>query len=164
MKWMLGFCSVALVAAVCLLGFGGCASTGSSTAKLTPTQALAKIQTIVVQGCQVVQPTLQRVALLDPTVGAVATANGLFCATAGAITVTSLNTLLTTGLPAITAAINQSTLIPANQKLLFVAALGVFGLTVQNALAVFGPDLDDTPASGVAPASTPATPASGAST
>ena len=99
---------------------------------------LAKLQTTVVNGCSVVQPTLQSIAALDPAVAAAATANGLFCSTAGAITVSSVQTLLATGVPAIEKAINASTQIPANEKPIFIAAIGIFSLTLQNAMTVYG--------------------------
>jgi hypothetical protein len=83
-------------------------------------------------------------------VSAAATANGLFCAAAGAITVTSVQSLIATGIPAIEKAITASTLVPADQKVVIVAAIGVFQLTVTNALAVYG-----STASTAAPASAP---------
>lgn len=126
--------------------FAGCSTTQQESA----TAALAKLQTDVVNGCMVVQPTLQSVAALDPQVAVAATTNGLFCATASAITVTSVQSLLGSGIPAIEQAVNASTLIPANQKPIIIAALGVFQLTVTNALAVYGQ------AAAAAPASTPA--------
>lgn len=99
---------------------------------------LAKLQTTVVNGCQVVQPTLQSIAVLDPTVAAAATANGLFCSAAGSITVSSIQTLLATGVPALEKAINESSQIPANEKPIFIAAIGIFQLTLQNAIMVYG--------------------------
>ena len=99
---------------------------------------LAKLQTTVVNGCMVVQPTLQSIAVIDPTVAAAATANGLFCSTAGAITVSSVQTLLATGVPALEKAIEASTQIPENQKPIFIAAIGIFELTLQNAMTVYG--------------------------
>ncbi|WCM21340.1 hypothetical protein NDK50_07805 [Paraburkholderia bryophila] len=137
-----------LVASIAL---GAC-----STAQQTSASAdLAKLQAIVTNGCLVVQPTLMAVAAVDPVVSTAATANGLFCATAGAITVTSVQTLVSTGIPAIEQAVAASTLIPANQKPLVMAALGVFQLTVVNALAVYGQASAATPASAPAAASTP---------
>lgn len=122
------------LAASALVALSGC-----STAQQSNAQAdLAKLQTAVVNGCMVVQPTLVAVAAIDPVVSTAATANGLFCATAGAITVTSVQTLLSTGIPAIEQAVTASTLIPANQKPIVIAALGVFQLTVTNALSVYG--------------------------
>lgn len=99
---------------------------------------LAKLQTTVVNGCQVVQPTLQSIAVLDPTVAAAATANGLFCSAAGSITVSSIQTLLATGVPTLEKAINESSQIPANEKPIFIAAIGIFQLTLQNAIMVYG--------------------------
>lgn len=99
---------------------------------------LAKLQTTVINGCQVVQPTLQSIAVLDPTVAAAATANGLFCSAAGSITVSSIQTLLATGVPALEKAINESSQIPANEKPIFIAAIGIFQLTLQNAIMVYG--------------------------
>lgn len=112
---------------------------GCSTAQqASAVSALAKLQTQVQNGCMVVQPTLVAVAALDPVVATAATANGLFCATAGAITVTSVQSLIGTGIPAIEKAVTDSTVIPANQKPLIVAALGVFQLTITNAFATYG--------------------------
>ena len=149
-------------AASALVALAGC-----STAQQSNAQAdLAKLQTTVVNGCMVVQPTLVAVAAIDPVVSTAATANGLFCATAGAVTVTSVQTLISTGIPAIEQAVTASTLIPANQKPLIIAALGVFQLTAANALAVYGvpaassagaaPAASGTSASAVVPASVPA--------
>lgn len=116
---------------------------------------LAKLQTVVENGCLVVQPTLMSVAALDPAVGAAATANGLFCATAGALTVTSVQTLLNTGIPAIANVIAKSTLIPADQKPIATAALGVFALTVTNALSVYNQAATTAATSSAVPASAP---------
>lgn len=107
---------------------------------------LAKLQTTVVNGCQVVQPTLQSIAVLDPTVAAAATANGLFCSAAGSITVSSIQTLLATGVPALEKAINESSQIPANEKPIFIAAIGIFQLTLQNAIMVYGQPAATAPA------------------
>lgn len=107
---------------------------------------LAKLQATVVNGCAVVQPTLQSIAVIDPAVAAAATANGLFCSTAGAVTVSSVQTLLATGVPAMEKAINESTQIPANQKPLFIAAIGIFSLTLQNAMTVYGQPAESGPA------------------
>lgn len=123
-----------LSAGLALSALFGCSTAQQQTAAGN----LAKLQTTVVNGCAVVQPTLQSIAVLDPTVAAAATANGLFCSTAGAITVTSVETLLATGVPAMEKAINASTQIPANQKPLFIAAIGIFSLTLQNAITVYG--------------------------
>lgn len=112
----------------------GCSTTQQQTASAD----LAKLQTTINNGCLVVQPALVATAALDPAVAAAATANGLFCATAGAITVTSAQSLIASGIPAIEQAITASTLVPDDQKPLIVAALGVFQLTVTNALAVYG--------------------------
>jgi len=121
------------------IAFGAC-----TTAQVTGD--LAKLQTTVQNGCMVVQPTLMSIAALDPAVSAAATANGLFCATAGAITVTSVQSLIATGIPALEQAVNASTVIPANQKPVAIAALGVFQLTVTNALAIYGQPATAAPA------------------
>jgi hypothetical protein len=123
-----------LILAVGALALGACSTVQQASASAD----LAKLQTAVTNGCMVVQPTLMAVAAVDPVVSTAATANGLFCATAGAVTVTSVQTLVSTGIPAIEQAVTASTLIPANQKPLVMAALGVFQLTVTNALAVYG--------------------------
>ena len=141
----------AFLAGVALLALGACSTAQQATASAD----LAKLQTVVVNGCLVVQPTLMAVAAVDPTVAAAATANGLFCATAGAITVTSIQTLVSSGIPAIEKAVTDSTLVPANQKPLVVAALGLFQMTVANALAVYGNAVTSAPASAVPAASAP---------
>lgn len=117
-----------------LVALGGCSTAQQQTAAAD----LAKLQTVVNNGCMVVQPALVATAAIDPAISAVATANGLFCTAAGAITVTSAQSLVSTGIPAIEQAVTASTLIPANQKPLVMAALGVFQLTVTNALDVYG--------------------------
>ncbi|CAB3783384.1 hypothetical protein LMG28688_01636 [Paraburkholderia caffeinitolerans] len=135
----------------------------STSQQQSAADALAKLQTAVVNGCMVVQPTLQSVAALDPTIAVAATANGLFCAAAASVTVTSVQSLIATGIPAMEKAVNASMLIPANQKPIAMAALGVFQLTVTNALAIYGQaTVIGTPASSVPAASAPA-PASSAS-
>lgn len=131
-----------LAAGLALSALFGCSTAQQQTAA----GDLAKLQTTVVNGCAVVQPTLQSVAVLDPAVAAAATANGLFCASAGAITVTSIQTLLATGVPALEKAINASTQIPANEKPIFIAAIGIFELTLQNAMNVYGQSAAATPA------------------
>lgn len=127
----------------------------STAQQATATADLAKLQTTVVNGCMVVQPTLESVAALDPAIAAAATANGLFCSTAGAITVNSVQTLLATGVPAIEKAINASNQIPANEKPIFIAAIGIFELTLQNAMTVYGQPAATAPAAS-APAAAPA--------
>lgn len=140
---------------LCIAAFAVIA--GCSTAQqATATADLQKLQTTVVNGCMVVQPTLMSVAAIDPQVAAAATANGLFCSTAGAVTITSVQTMLTTGIPAIEKAIEASTFIPADQKPLFIAAIGVFELTIQNALTVYGQVVPAADASAPAAATAPA--------
>ncbi|KWO62540.1 hypothetical protein [Burkholderia territorii] len=143
----------ALAAGLVALSLGACSSTQQQSA----TAALAKLQTDVANGCTVVEPTLQSVAAFDPAVVTAATANGLFCATASAITITSTQSLIGSGIPAIEQAVAASTLIPADQKAVIVASLGVFQLTVTNALAAYGKaTVTAAPASGAsAAASTP---------
>lgn len=119
---------------VASIAFAGCSTTQQADASAK----LAQLQTVVANGCLVVQPTLVAVAALDPVVSAAATANGLFCATAGAINVSSVQLFVSTGIPAVEKAVTESTLIPAEQKPIVVAALGLFQLTVQNALMVYG--------------------------
>lgn len=128
----------------------------STAQQQAATGNLAKLQQIVVNGCMVVQPTLQAVAAVDPVVMAAATANGLACTAASSITPTSVQTIITTGLPAIEAAVTASTLIPSNDKPIIAAALGIFEMTLQNALMVFGqPIAAPAPASSTTPASAP---------
>ncbi|WP_322069986.1 hypothetical protein [Paraburkholderia bannensis] len=112
-------------------------SSAASNAVAKATAILANLQTVVVSACSVVQPTLESVGTLDASVSAAATANGLFCTTAAAITVTSAQTLLDTGIPAVISAVNASTFIPAAQKPIFVAALSLFELTVKNAISAY---------------------------
>ncbi|CAM2142743.1 Lipoprotein [Pararobbsia alpina] len=150
-KMLLRAAGLALSAALAI-GLAACSTTQQQTAS----QALAKLQTDIVNGCMVVQPTLIAVAAIDPTVQVAATANGLVCTAAASITPTSVQTLLSTGIPAIEQAVTQSTLIPANQKPLVTAALGVFQLTATNALAIYGQAAASTAAaSGPAAASAP---------
>jgi len=150
-----------LLAGVVALAFSaGCSTTQQATA----TADLGKLQTTIVNGCMVVQPALTATAALDPQVAAAATANGLFCATAGAITVTSAQSLVSTGIPALEQAVMASTLIPADQKPLVAAALGVFQLTVTNALAVYGnPSVTAASAASAPAAASSPVPASAAS-
>jgi len=142
-----------LAAGLALSALFGCSTAQQQTAA----GDLAKLQTTVVNGCQVVQPTLQSIAAIDPSLAAAASANGLFCSTAGAITVSSVQTLLATGVPAMEKAINESTQIPANQKPIFIAAIGIFSLTLQNAMTVYAPAA---PAATAAPAAASAPAAS----
>jgi hypothetical protein len=126
--------------------FAGCSTTQQADASAK----LAQLQQVVANGCMIVQPSLIAAAAIDPAISAAATANGLFCATAGAINVASIQTLVSTGIPAIEKAVTDSALIPAEQKPLIVAALGVFQLTVANALMVY-----QNAAAASAPASAP---------
>jgi len=123
----------ALAAGIVALALGACSTTQQADASAK----LAQLQQVVANGCLVVQPSLVAAAAIDPAISAAATANGLFCATAGAINVASIQSLVSTGIPAIEKAVTDSTLIPAEQKPLIVAALGVFQLTVANALMVY---------------------------
>ncbi|WP_183039277.1 hypothetical protein [Paraburkholderia tropica] len=132
----------ALAAGIVALALSACGSTGTSTATSTTVAAtaatiLANLQTVVVNGCSVVQPTLESLSSIDASVAAAATANGLFCTTASAITVTSAQTLLDTGIPAVISAVNASTYIAAAQKPIIVAALSLFELTVKNAITAY---------------------------
>ncbi|WP_070108610.1 hypothetical protein [Burkholderia plantarii] len=131
----------ALAATAAVLSLAACAGAGQATTPssttTTPSTILAKLQAAIVVGCSVVQPTLESVAALDAAVSAAATANGLFCTAAASITVTSAQSLVDTGVPAVIAAVNASAYIPAAQKPVIVAALGLFGLTVKNAIAAF---------------------------
>lgn len=141
-----------LAAGIALSVFLGACSTAQQA---TASQDLAKLQTTIVNGCMVVQPALVAVAAIDPAVQVAATANGLVCTAASSITVTSAQSLVSTGIPAIEQAVQASTLIPANQKPLVLAAIGVFQLTVTNALAVYGQAAVTAPASAPAAASAP---------
>lgn len=163
----------AFAAAVVALLLSACGTTGmtstatsstSATATATSTSIadkaaaiLANLQTVVVNGCSVVQPTLQSISGVDASVSAAATANGLFCTAASSITVTSAQTLLDTGIPAVISAVNASTYIAAAQKPIIVAALSLFELTVKNAITAYnnsiGAVLGTTAAAGAAAAS-----------
>lgn len=125
---------LALSIVVFSMALFGCTSAEQQTA----VDALAKLQTTVSSGCLVVQPTLQAVALLDPALAAAATANGLFCTAASAVSVASVQSLIGTGIPQIEQAVMASTLVPADKKPIIVAALGIFQLTVTNAFAAYG--------------------------
>ncbi|QKM56870.1 hypothetical protein B7759_04622 [Burkholderia glumae] len=127
----------ALAAAAAVLSLVACAGPASNSTAPTPATTLAKLQTAIVNGCSVVQPTLESVAALDATVSAAASANGLFCTAASSITVTSAQSLVDTGVPAVIAAVNASAYIQAAQKPVIVAAISLFGLTVKNAIAAF---------------------------
>ncbi|WP_042588767.1 hypothetical protein [Burkholderia sp. MSHR3999] len=145
----------ALAAGLVALSLGACSTIQQQSA----TAAFAKLQADVASGCMIVEPTLLSVAAFDPEVAAAATANGLFCATASAITTTSTQSLIGSGIPAIERAITGSALIPADQKPIVVAALGVFQLTVTNALAAYGKaTVTAAPASGASAGSAPAAP------
>lgn len=122
----------------------------STTQQADASAKLAQLQTVIQNGCAVIEPSLIAAAALDPTISVAATANGLFCATAGAVNVASIQTLVSTGIPAIEKAVTDSALVPAEQKPLIVAALGVFQLTVANALMVY-----QNAAAATAPASAP---------
>lgn len=111
-----------------------------TTAQLQNAQGnLATLQKTVVDGCAVVQPVLASVAALDPTVAAASLANGLFCSAASTVSVTSVQSAISTGIPAISTALNASSVVPAAQKPVIVGALGVFQLLLTNALSVYGP-------------------------
>lgn len=128
--------------AIAVLGLGAC-----TTAQLQTAQGdLSRLQTAVKNGCMIVQPVLISVAALDPKLLAVSTANGLFCAAASSVTVTSVQTAISTGIPAITEALNSSTLIPPDKKPILAGTLGAFQLLLANALAVYAPAA---PASGL---------------
>jgi hypothetical protein len=136
----------ALAAGIVALALCACSTTQQADASAK----LAQLQQVVANGCMIVQPSLIAASAIDPAISVAATANGLFCATAGAINVASIQTLVSTGIPAIEKAVTDSALIPAEQKPLIVAALGVFQLTVANALMVY-----QNAAAATAPASAP---------
>lgn len=124
---------IAIVASALLLG-------ACTTAQLQNAQGnLATLQKTVVDGCAVVQPVLASVAALDPAVAAASVANGLFCSAASTVSVTSVQSAISTGIPAISTALNASSVVPAAQKPLIAGALGVFQLLLTNALSVYGP-------------------------
>lgn len=121
-------------------------------------QVLAKLQMDVSNGCLIVQPTLASLQLIDPAVAAVATANGIFCAANSAVNVASITTIVNTGIPATEAAVQASTLIPANQKPIIVGALTAFQIALSTALVVFNQS-----GGAVTTPTTPAAPATEAS-
>lgn len=133
----------AFAAAIVALALGACSSTGTATSTGSTSSTvmaaaiLSTLQTAVVNGCSVVQPTLESLSSLDATITTAATANGLFCTAASTISVTSAQSLLDTGIPAVIAAVNASTFIDAAQKPIIVAALSLFKLTVQNAVTAY---------------------------
>lgn len=156
----------ALAAAAAVLSLAACAgpaNTPSSTTT-TPSTILAKLQTAIVDGCSVVQPTLESVAGLDAAVSAAATANGLFCTAAASISVESAQTLVDTGVPAVVIAVSASAYIPAGQKPIIIAALELFGLTTKNAIAAFDSASAAAVATTASAASAPAAPPAAAST
>jgi hypothetical protein len=111
---------------------------GCSTAQQeSATAAVAKLQTDVANGCLVVQPTLASIAVIDPAVGAIATANSVFCAANAAINASSITTIVNTSIPATETAVNASTLIPAAQKPVIIGALTAFQVALSTALVVY---------------------------
>jgi hypothetical protein len=151
----------AFAAGLVAFALGGCAAPNVSTSVTATTPAataaaiLANLKTVVVNGCSVVQPTLQSISTIDGSVTAAATANGLFCTAASSITVTSAQTLLDTGIPAVISAVNASTFIDPAQKPIIVAALSLFGLTVKNAIAAYNTAIASMVSTTAAPASAP---------
>lgn len=134
------------IAASIVLMLAGCAiqppapsTTASTLATLqaTAAQKLAALQSAANSACNVIQPTLQSVALLDPAVNAAATANGLFCGAVAALDVSTIQSIIKTGIPAVDSAINSSTVIKATDKPVIIAAIGIFVTTVQNALTAY---------------------------
>ncbi|WP_186223607.1 hypothetical protein [Burkholderia gladioli] len=152
----------ALAAAAAMLSLAACAGAGTGTTPgsttTTPSAStlLAKLKTAIVDGCSVVQPTLESVAALDAAVSAAANANGLFCTAASSITITSAQSLVDTGVPAVIAAVNASTYIQAAQKPVIVVAISLFGLTVKNAIAAFNSGSAAVVATSASTASAPA--------
>lgn len=119
-----------------VLALGAC-----SSAQLADTQQnLAKLRTIIANGCAVVQPVLLTVAPLDPTVAAATAANGLFCKGVESIDASSVQAAVNTSIPALSSALNGSDKIPADKKPLVVGALAAFQMLLINALAVYAPN------------------------
>jgi hypothetical protein len=116
------------------IAFAGCTTAQQANVQ----SALAKLQTQVNDGCMVVQPVLISVAALDPTFAAAAAANGLFCQAALTLNAATVQTAISTGIPAINSALAASTLIPVDKKPLIAGALGAFQLLLTNALQVYG--------------------------
>lgn len=122
-----------LVATIVL---GACSSAQQQTAQ----QVAAKLQADVTGACTVftaTEPGLQVFLAADPTVNTVVTGVNLFCAANASINVASLNTLVSTSIPAAIAAVNASTVIPAAQKPVIVGVLTALNLALSTALVVY---------------------------
>jgi hypothetical protein len=143
-----------LVAALAALA--GCSTAQQATAQ----QVLAKLQTDVQGGCQVFQATEPSVAIFiaaDPTANAVITGVNLACTANAAINVASVNTLVSTGIPAAITAVNNSTVIPAAQKPVIIGALTALNVALSTALVVYNQNQAAVvPTAPTAPAAAPA--------
>ena len=139
--------AAALVASIAL---GACSTAQQQNAQ----QVMAKLQTDVVGACTVFQatePSVQIFIAADATANAVVTGVNLACTASSAINVTSISTLVSTGIPAAINAVNASTVIPANQKPVIIASLTALNVALSTALVVYNQN---------APAVVPTSPAS----
>lgn len=147
---------LALAAGIALsIAFAGCTTAEQANAQ----QVLAKLNTDVAGACTVFQAAEPGVAVFiaaDQTVNAVVTGVNLACVANASINVASVNTLVSTSIPAAINAVNASAVIPANQKPTIIAALTSLNIALSTALVVYN---QSQPAA--VPTSAPA-PASGA--
>lgn len=114
-------------------------------------QQLVKAQQLIVQGCTIVQPTLVSVQTMDPAIAPFVLANGAFCAAQNAINVASIQTMVSTSIPAAIALVNSSTLIPSAQKTPVIGGLTAFQIALSGAMIVIEQNMPApaVPASGV---------------
>jgi hypothetical protein len=138
-----------VIAAVAALA--GCSTAQQQTAQ----QQLAKAQQLIVEGCTIVQPTLASVQLMDPAIAPFVVANGAFCAAQNTINVASIQTMVSTSIPAAINLISTSTLIPADQKPAVIGGMTAFQIALSGAMIVIEQNMPATPAT---PASSPAVP------
>ena len=121
----------------------------------TAQQNLAKAQQLIVQGCSIVQPTLVSVQTMDPAIAPFVLANGAFCAAQNAIDVKSIQTMVQTSIPAAIGLVQNSTLIPAEQKPVVVGGMTAFQIALSAAMVVIEQNTPAPAATAPAPASTP---------
>lgn len=147
------FSLLALFAGLCFLG--AC----STAQQVSATQAAAKAQKILADGCLIVQPTLMSVQAIDPAIAPFVVANGAFCAGVGTVSVASIQSMVSTAIPAAEQLITSSTLIPEGNKPVIIGALTAFQVALSSAMLV----LDQTAPAPVAVPTTPAATPGGAS-
>lgn len=125
---------------------GACSTAQQQTAQ----QAAAKAQALLTQGCSVVQPTLASVQLIDPAVAPFVVANVAFCAAVATVNVTSIQAMINTSIPQAEQLIQNSSLIPADQKPIVIGALTAFQVLLGQIMLVLQ---NAQPADTTAPAS-----------